>query len=109
MEKDPEDEGDFQGMWVPRTLNDVELDQDLPDHVAKLTGATVDAPIYDSDDSDAEPTAETTVDKKPRGDVLYAGMTKAERKAKVKEDKAAKRKEKIPKHVKKAAAKKNRK
>ena len=112
MSKDQEDEGDFQDMWVPRTLNDVDIHEVLPNHVAKLTGATVDQDEEDSagesnPDTDEETNPES-VEPKLRGDVLYAGMTKAERKAKVKEDKKAKRKDKIPKHVKKAAAKKNR-
>jgi len=41
-------------------------------------------------------------EKKPYGDVLYAGMDKKERKQKVKDEKKEKRQNKVPKHVKKA-------
>jgi RIO kinase 1 len=74
----------------------------------------MDAPNEDYSDSSAEEgegderpksagsTEDASAARRPGGDAIYQGLTKVERKTKVKEDKRAKRAEKIPKHVKKS-------
>lgn len=99
----------FRELYIPRTLQELEPgdEQKNAELFTKLTGVIVgsDSNSSDSNEEEEEEGSESseeedTQDGKKHGDVLYNGLSKAERKKKVKEDKSEKRKHKIPKHVK---------
>ena len=86
----------FQGIHIPRTLQEIEFDDDFDQELFKgHTGVCNDEDTEEEDDG-----TEPDVDKKPFGDILYQTMSKNERKQKVKEDKKEKRSNKMPKHLK---------
>jgi len=87
----------FKEIYIPRTLQEIDLDEESsqrPELFGKLTG------IKDQEEVDSESSEEEEQPKKAIGDVIYTGMTKLERKLKVKEDKKEKRQNKIPKQQK---------
>jgi RIO kinase 1 len=105
------DEGVFREVYIPRTLHDLPMEEEKQESnlFDKLTGVvqTHHASDSQSEDSQSEDDKEDTEQdnvervKNKHGDVIYEGMSKTERKLKVKEDKRVKRKEKLPKKVKK--------
>lgn len=109
----------FAEIYIPRTLQelpDVETRIDEEQYFGNLTGipqqpasqsesgqvsasnSGSDSDNYSVEDSNSE--EEESDAKKPRGDVIYQGLSKQERKQKVKEDKREKRQNKMPKKVK---------
>mmetsp|Transcript_7872 Transcript_7872/g.15227 ORF Transcript_7872/g.15227 Transcript_7872/m.15227 type:complete len:450 (+) Transcript_7872:3290-4639(+) len=109
-------EGVFREVYIPRSLHDLQMEEDKSDQglFFKLTGV-VQPKAESSSDSQQSEEGESSEEeegedkeeegeahiKNKHGDVIYEGLTKQERKLKVKEDKRAKRKTKIPKKVKK--------
>jgi RIO kinase 1 len=107
----------FREIYIPRTLQEIHEKEKNEKIFAGLTGIT--GIREGEDDSGSESCEEgsqendvsddelKTEKKATGGDVLYSGLSKQERKAKVKEEKREKRKTKIPKHVKKHKIKKH--
>lgn len=118
---DTEDDSVFMQVNIPRTLQEVEILKDRSEQeplFQKLTGLIPDHTSdseeeVDSEDEEEEEESESkeeeiTEDSKPRtGDTIYTGLTKQERKLKVKEDKRLQRSQKMPKHVKRQKIKKS--
>lgn len=99
----------FKEIYIPRTLQELQETGQDESIFGKLTGVSKKKdPISEEDQSLSESEEHPTQDKeqKKHGDVIYEGLSKQERKAKVKEDKREKRKNKIPKHIKKQKIKK---
>ena len=99
----------FKEIYIPRTLQEI---QERGQNDKIFTGLTGVAEKNDEEGSeDSEESAENEdgepKEKQKKGDVMYLGLSKQERKSKVKEDKREKRKTKIPKHVKKHKIKKH--
>ncbi|CAG9314666.1 unnamed protein product [Blepharisma stoltei] len=109
----------FKEIYIPRTLQEIDFDQKNPELFEKLTGVKADSDTDESDSSDEdsqeegeeeeneeeeneEEPEESGQKKSTPGDAIYSGLSKAERKQKVKEDKRDRRKTKIPKNVKKS-------
>ena len=111
----------FKEIYIPRTLHEMHEKEKNEKIFAGLTGISTIKESKDSKDSesaqssgsdaaddDDESESSESKSKKPKGgDTLYSGLSKQERKAKVKADKKEKRKTKIPKHVKKQKIKKH--
>jgi RIO kinase 1 len=101
----------FKEIYIPRTLHEID---DAPQDTrvfCDLTGINPNDENESEDNSDASDTSsnkdnEEKIIKKQHGDVIYQGLSKQERKNKVKEDKKEKRKIKVPKHIKKQKIKK---
>lgn len=109
----------FMEVNIPRTLQEVEIVKDRSEQeplFQKLTGLL---PVEDrkqeesSDEAGSEESEESAEDeeeidqeKRQIGDALYGGLTKQERKLKVKEEKRLQRSQKMPKHLKRQKIKK---
>lgn len=108
-------EGVFREVYIPRTLHEIPIEEDKnktdESLFHKLTGVVNPKPGDYSSDSeeqsssshdDAEvDTEDAEMAKRKYGDVIYEGLSKQDRKLKVKEDKREKRKSKVPKNIKK--------
>jgi hypothetical protein len=105
----------FKEIYIPRTLQEVEEVRNSDEIFKNLTGVSrkVKKENESFDDSSEESAKDNESEddkekiKKVHGDVIFVGLSKQERKAKVKEDKTEKRKTKVPKHIKKQKTKKN--
>jgi RIO kinase 1 len=123
----PGDDNVFMEVNIPRTLQEVEIINDRSDKEGlfqKLTGLIADvesspdrAPVEEEEEAEhskggkTDPESEESEEDEEEsdhriGDVLYQGLTKQERKLKVKEDKKLQRTQKMPKHMKKQKIKK---
>jgi len=109
----------FMEVNIPRTLQEVEIVKDRSEQeplFQKLTGLI---PVEDrkqvesEDEADSEESEESASEeeemdqeKRQIGDAMYGGLTKQERKVKVKEEKRLQRSQKMPKHLKRQKIKK---
>lgn len=95
----------FRELYIPRTLQEIDLGNET--YLSQqglfegLTGVVTAQGESDSEEEDSGSAEEGAQGKKPTGDVLYGGLTKNERKQKVKAQNKEKRANKMPKHVKK--------
>lgn len=97
----------FRELYIPRTLQEIEESGQNDGLFKNLTGVKQESDSEEEEEGEkdseneensSEPAAK---EKNVHGDVLYQGLSKQERKNKVKSDKKEKRKSKIPKHIKK--------
>ena len=121
IEKKEVDAKVFEQIYIPRTLTSMTTDEledieEKRDLFGKLTGMNIDEKEKEiiglnkaaEEEEESEGEGEGEEEDKEKGEKgdMFAGMSKHERKTKIKEMKREKRINKVPKHIKKAKNKK---
>jgi RIO kinase 1 len=119
MEAEQSEDNVFMEVNIPRTLQEVEILKDRSEQEPLFQRLTGLMPVEDTkqgkaseDSGESEESAsegeeeEGDQEKRQIGDAMYGGLTKQERKQRVKEEKRLQRSQKMPKHLKKQKIKK---